>query len=137
MKKLRIITVLAILLAAGISQSHGQTTQLVYNVNITLTGFGSATDTATDSVKLTTKDLIAELGTVTGKTFSPKARLILISDVGASSGLPSFFVRNGVGGPNDDVSVGALLKLELLGFVHKTGVIGSNGAATEYGILRI
>ena len=95
MKNMIKIAVMGAVLALGLVQSNAQTnpptTQIVYNVNITLTGFGQSGAGTVSPVKLSTKAFLTALGGGSNGTFSAKAKLIAIS----SGGGPVFAVRDG------------------------------------------
>jgi len=59
MKNMIKLGIVGVLMTVGLLQTYAQTTtQVVYNVTITITGWGQATDTTVEPVKLMTKDLV-------------------------------------------------------------------------------
>ena len=90
------------------------TTNVTQTINIALTGLessgGSNSGSATP-VRITTKDLLSDIGMVTGATFSPRAKLIAVTPVGGGS--TAFVVRDG-NNTNGDVDVSAFLRANTL-----------------------
>jgi hypothetical protein len=139
MKNMMKMAIMGAVLVAGLIQSSAgvllATNRVAYNVNITLSGKGQATDTTTDPVKLTTKQLIAALGTATSNSFSAQAKLLLLADINGGGG-PSFVVRQKTGTNIVDVDVSNILHVETLGSSVKN-IAASGKTGADYSIVHI
>src|SRR6266850_7681287 len=118
------------LLAAGVIQARAQTTNVLLNVNIALSGVEQTDSETTTRVHIGTKDVIAAIGAATTNTFSPRARLLVLAN---SGGGPGFIIRDG--NPTNDFAVpGGMLTVANVRSVgttrtNATGVI--TGAETS------
>jgi hypothetical protein len=139
MKVLKLVT--ATLLALGVAQSYADQTNLVQNVSIQLLGIkdgdtftrGNLIWTTVDVVRLDTRRVVQALGGATGNSFSPAARLVLLTSVGNS---PQFEVRDGA----TKVDVTRFFVYQLWsGMVH-SGVVNTRtgrSMSTDYSIQRL
>ena len=100
MKIVPTLAVIASFIGFGVGQSKAQTTNVVLQVNVALTGFGNSNG----AVHVTTKDLIQAIGAVSSNSFPANAKLIAVSDISASGG-PAFFVRSKSGTNTTDTDV--------------------------------
>jgi hypothetical protein len=98
MKKTAQIAVIGALLAVGIAQSHAQSSFVVSQLNVALSGF-AGDDTGATPVRITNKDIINALNDA-GNSFGKGAKLLI--EVPADGGSPAFVVRDG--GTDTDVS---------------------------------
>jgi hypothetical protein len=136
MKNMIKLGIVGVLLAVGLLQTYAQTTtQVVYNVTITLTGWGQATDTTVDPVTMTTKGLIAELAATKGITATAKTKLVVISVAGNTNAGPTFFLRDTTGGTNTDTDLTGVLSLDIIDDVHKVTTVGTKTATTRYPVV--
>jgi len=72
------------------------TTNVVQTVTFSLTGFeqsGGSNSAAVSSVRIATKDILKDLETATGITFSPKAKLTAVTPLGGG-GTTAFIVQD-------------------------------------------
>ena len=103
------------LMVAGLVQSQAQTSNVTFNVSqaltVALTGWaqtgGGSNSTSVTSVHIGTKDVIGALAAATGTSFSPKAKLLILSASDGSS--TSIIVRDVAGKTNVDTDVSAFL----------------------------
>jgi hypothetical protein len=99
MKKLMTLTAIGGFLALALTPTHAQPTNTVFvtntvqAINVALTGFAQNGDNTNSAnlalrpVRITTRDIIADLATATGQTFSSRARLMIISPPGGGNGV--------------------------------------------------
>jgi hypothetical protein len=105
---LKIAAMTAAIMIAGMVQSKAVTTNLVQKVNFSLTfyeqgntnlvskkGVLRTTTVEVNKVRMTTRDLIAALGTATTNNFSAKAQLVSVRDANSSSNAAAIQVRDG------------------------------------------
>lgn len=108
MKNSMKLAVLATVLSLVAVQARADHTNLVRNMTIQLVGFkqgGSTTShnvttMSVDRVRIGTQEVIAAIGAVTGVSFSPEARLVVITPL--PNGYPTFAIRDA--GSSMDVS---------------------------------
>jgi hypothetical protein len=108
MKNTMKITVIAALASLAAVQAWADQTNLVRNLDIELVGVQQGgtttsrniTTTTVDKVKLDTADVINAIGSATGNTFSPRARLVVITPL--ANGSVTMAIRDG--GNSVDVS---------------------------------
>jgi hypothetical protein len=90
------------------------------NINIALTGFeggGDSNSTTASPVRITTKDILADLGAATGTSVSSRSKLVATTALGGGTA----FVIHGGGGTNGagDVDVSSLIGANTLSQVQK------------------
>src|ERR1700733_565625 len=99
---LKLAMVSAAVLFAGLAGASAVTTNVVQNINLQLTFYeqgptnqtGNRVVTKVNQVRVTTKDLIAALGTATSNNFSSSAQLVYLRDA-TSNILTGVVVRDG------------------------------------------
>jgi hypothetical protein len=92
------------------------TTNVVQQVNITITGFeqaGGSNSTSVTPVHIATKDIIRDLGTASGSSFGQRAKLVAVTPVGG--GTTSFMVESGPSGTNGAVDVSSFVSATTVG----------------------
>src|SRR5882724_1299591 len=91
---LKLTAISAAIMIAGMAQINAATTNLVQNISFALTFYeqgptnhpsAQKTTVTVNKFRVTTKDIIAELGAATSNSFSAKAKLVLVRDVVSSN----------------------------------------------------
>lgn len=107
---LKLAIVAAAILTAGLApKTTAATTNLVQNVGFDLVFYEqgptnvttNGTTTVVDRLRVTTKDIIAALGSATSNSFSAHAKLVLVTDVASTNGVTAFEVQDGTNPPVD------------------------------------
>jgi hypothetical protein len=122
MKKITSFVIFSGLLTCLVPRVEGQTTNVVMVANIALTGVKQAAD-GTSPVRITTRDILADLNATGGFNFSRDAQLLLKS---IEDQLPTFAVRDGTGSNATVTDVSDFLTLSEDVEVH------GNNNTTEY-----
>jgi len=122
----------------GIAQSNAQTTSIVSQVNIALSGFGGDSSNASPA-KLSTKDVLNAISVGdTNLSFGKAARLMVV--VPADGGNPTFIVRETSGHANNDTDVSSFFSTDSSSAVgDKTryqilSISFDNGAGTDFNV---
>ncbi len=102
MKKVVLSAVIGTLLAAGVAQSHAQTTNVTVKVNVALSGVAQNGD-AVEKVKITTADVVKAIGDASGTQFGAKSTLLVSYPTDGSN--PVFIIRDGSNNTPVDASV--------------------------------
>jgi hypothetical protein len=105
MKIIPTLAVIASFIALGVGQSKAQTTNVVLQVNVALTGFSSSNG----PVHITTKDLIQAFGAASSTNFPANSKLVVINDISHTNGGPVFFVRSKSGTNVTDTPLGSFI----------------------------
>jgi hypothetical protein len=106
---LKLAAVCAAIVTAGMAQIHAATTNLVQDISFTLTFYeqgptnvsGTTTTIAVKKIKVTTKDVIAAIGSATTNSFSSKAKLVLVRDASSITNVSFYEIRDGTNPPVD------------------------------------
>jgi len=98
MTKFTKIAVIGILMAGAIGPKQalgasGSAANVYLNVNISLNGVAQNSEGGMDKIRISSLDVIEEIGNDTTNSFSPKAKLLLKTPVGIEAG-PAFVVRD-------------------------------------------
>jgi len=103
MKTMLKLGALAIMMIAGAAQTNAATTNLVQNIGFNLVFYEQGTNLSTNlptdlslkRLRVTTKDIIAALGTATSNSFSADARLVLVTDLASTNGAGTIEIQEG------------------------------------------
>jgi hypothetical protein len=134
MNQIKKLTAIAALFTVAALRSNADTTNLVQDVNIQLTGFrqgatqtnGNNVSTGVDTTRVGTAAVIAALGATTGNSFSTSARLVSVTDLAGSSS--SVQVRDG----GNSVDVTPFFGSQQFGDTLQTRVTNTrNGRSSE------
>jgi len=134
MNQIKKLTAIAALFTVAALRSNADTTNLVQDISIQLTGFrqgatqtnGSSISTGVDSARVGNDGVIAALGAVTGNSFSRSARLVSVTSL--SDGSSSVQIRDG----GNTVDVTAFFGHEQFGDTLLTGSTNlRNGRSSE------
>jgi hypothetical protein len=107
---LKLTAISTALMLAGVARINAATTNLVQNISFALTCYeqGSTnhpstnvTTIAVNKFRLTTKDIIGEIGLATSNRFSGKAQLVLVTDTASSNSVSTVEIRDGTNAPVD------------------------------------
>lgn len=109
MKRIAQFAVIGVLVAIGmghqaVQAAVGVRARVFLDVNISLNGVVQTNDNGVMKMRIASRDVIAAIGTDSGKVFSTKAKLLLRFPVGLNEG-PTFVVRDLVGTTNVDFEV--------------------------------
>jgi hypothetical protein len=123
MKNIILLTTIGAMVTFGAARLSAQstndtnvvtlTTNVVQTVNVALNGFeqtGGSNSAAVSTFRITTRDIIRDLGTATGTAFSSRARLTAVTPLGGST---SFVVVDG--GTNNTTDVTSIFNGTLAG----------------------
>jgi len=111
------------------------TTNVVQTVNIALTGFEqTGGGSGVSSVHITTKDILRDLQTATGTTFSPRAKLTAVTPLGG--GTTAFIVQDPSNTNSAQTDVSGLLSAATVGTPVAKARTNSRGktSGTTYSI---
>ena len=136
------ITAIVALLVSGAVELRADQTNLVQNLNIRLTGItqgrtetnGNFVRTSVDFARVGNSDVIKQLGTATGNSFSSKAKLVVVTPL--PSGNSAIMIRDGTA----SVDVTSFFVYEQKGgFVtsSQTNLKSGRGNSTDYSIQRL
>jgi hypothetical protein len=134
MNQIKKLTAIAALFTVAALRSNADTTNLVQDISIQLTGFrqgatqtnGNSVSTGVDSARVATDGVIAALGAATGNSFSRSARLVSVTSL--SDGSSSVQIRDG----GNSVDVTAFFGHEQFGDTLLTGSANlRNGRSSE------
>jgi hypothetical protein len=111
---LKLTAIFTAIMLAGLAQSNAATTNLVQTISIALAGYEqgptnhpstNVTTIAVNRFRLTTKELITEIGLATSNSFSGRAQLVLVTDTASSNSVSSVEIRDGTNAPVDVSSI--------------------------------
>jgi hypothetical protein len=116
MKKIMKLAGITALMAIGIAAANAQTTNVVLQLNVALSGFKQVDEANAAPARVNTKSLIDALNAITvdgipAFTFGKTARVLVVSQAGGDGGTPSFIVREKVGTANVDTDVNAYVSV--------------------------
>jgi hypothetical protein len=120
MKKVVLSAVIGTLLAAGVAQSHAQTTNVTVKVNVALSGAAQNGD-AVEKVKITTADVVKAIGDASGTQFGAKSTLLVSFASDGSD--PVFIIRDGSNSTPVDAAVFGVAQVSSV-TSEKTGANG-------------
>lgn len=107
---LKLTVISTTIMFVGMAQIYAATTNLVQNINIALTCYeqgptnqpaADITTVAVNKFRVTTKDIIAEIGMTTSNNFSGMAHLVLVRNTVSSNSVSSVEIRDGTNSPVD------------------------------------
>lgn len=119
MKKCIKLAAISTLLALGIGAANAQNTNVVLASNISLSGFKQVSDSNAATVRITNKDILADLN-ANGFSFGRTARLVILSSPGSN---PVFQVRENTGTNVTITDISGALTIS----PSDTEVVGRNG----------
>lgn len=134
MNQIKKLTAMAALFTVAALRCNADTTNLVQDISIQLTGFrqgatqtnGNSVSTGVDSARVGTDGVVAALGAATGNSFSRFARLVSVTSL--SDGSSSVQIRDG----GNSVDVTAFFGHEQFGDTLLTGSTNlRNGRSSE------
>jgi hypothetical protein len=134
MNHIKKLTAIAALFTMAALRSNAETTNLVQDISIQLTGYqqgatqinGNSVNTRVDSSRVGTAGVIVALGASTGNSFSTAARLVAVTSL--SDGSSSIQVRDG----DNSVDVTAFFSHEQSGDTLQSSVTNlKNGHSSE------
>ncbi len=139
MKTVITLTAIGGFLALGAAQSIAQSTNTfvtnsVQALNIALTGLAqnssntNGNSMSVHSVRITTRDVINDLGTATGTKFTGRARLLLVAP--PEGGNSVIVVRDGTGRAVTDTDVSSFFSNQAVGAPVERSTTSGNGATS-------
>jgi hypothetical protein len=143
MKNIMKLGMISTLVAIGIATANAQdntTTNIVLNLNISLSGFRQSDSSAT-AVRISNKDIFTAIsaGDTNGVSFGKSAKIIVVT-TSDNSGSPAFFVRERSGTNITDTPINITVS-QTDEIVGKNGVRYSiltlsfdNGAGTDFSV---
>ncbi len=118
------LAVITTLMALGIASANAQTTNVVLNLNISLSGFAQADESNAAPVRIANKEILLAFGTSSnGFTVAKGAKLIVVSPAGDGEG-PTVFIREKTGTNTTDTSLSLLMTVS-----RSDSVIGAKGVS--------
>jgi len=124
MKKTMKLAVITTLMAIGIATANAQTTNIVLNLNVALSGFMQSDESTATSVRIGNKEILIAYGTSEGgHTVDKSGKLIAVSPAEDSGG-PTFFIREKNGTNITDTSLNLLMTVS-----QSDEVVGAKGVS--------
>ena len=124
MKNIMKLAVITTLMAIGMATANAQTTNIVLNLNVALSGFMQSDESNAAPVRIANKEILIAYGTSAGgHTVDKSAKLMVVSPAEDSGG-PTFFIREKSGTNITDTSLSLLMTVS-----ESDPVIGAKGVS--------